>query len=334
MTSLSVIGPKSGLAVQIESLQGWPELANVEAEAALLGGLMIDNSTLSIALAVDLQEGHFFEPVHGRIYSAITHSISLDEIATPVTLRPRFEDDPAIKQLGGVSYLAQLTGSGAALIGIKSFAKQVRDLARLRQVREALLGTLSDVNDLSEYQSLPDIFAKLDQAAVEATAIPAETKSDTVLNAWDKTMNRLDEVRDGKIEPAMKVDGLPDWNKLLAGGMREGQLIVLAGRPGMGKTATVGTIAASCARAGLGTLFYTREMSTDELMERMITDVCFDYGHSFTYENLKRGKVSPSHRHKINDTRERSNSSRLSSSTICSCLKVTLARTIKMQRWE
>src|SRR5690348_17498378 len=89
---------------------------NVEAEAALLGALMIDNRLVE-DVQLKLRPDHFFEPLHGRIYEAILKMTDANRVANPVTLRPLFDSDENIKELGGPAYLAQLTGSGAAVIG-------------------------------------------------------------------------------------------------------------------------------------------------------------------------------------------------------------------------
>src|SRR5919107_961143 len=91
---------------------------NIEAEAALLGALMIDNRLVE-DIQLRLKPHHFFEPLHGRIY----------------------EGDEAMKEVGGPAYLAQLTGSGAAVIGARDFAAQIYDLALLR----ALVGVGRDM---------------------------------------------------------------------------------------------------------------------------------------------------------------------------------------------
>src|SRR6476660_5645153 len=106
---------------------------NVEAEAALLGALMIDNRLVE-DVQLKLRADHFFEPLHGRIYEAILRLTDRNMIANPVTLKPLFEADEAMKQVGGPSYLAQLTGSGAALIAARDFAHQIYDLALLRSL--------------------------------------------------------------------------------------------------------------------------------------------------------------------------------------------------------
>jgi replicative DNA helicase len=101
---------------------------NVEAEAALLGALMIDNR-LAEDIQLKLRPDHFYEPLHGRIYEQILRLIDRNMIASPVTLRPLFDADEEMKELGGPAYLAQLTGSGAAIIGARDFAEQIYDLA-------------------------------------------------------------------------------------------------------------------------------------------------------------------------------------------------------------
>ncbi|TAJ25661.1 MAG: replicative DNA helicase, partial [Bosea sp. (in: a-proteobacteria)] len=85
---------------------------NIEAEAALLGAMMLDNR-IAEDVQVRLRSDHFFEPLHGRIYEAILKLVDRNMLATPVTLRPMFEGDVGMRELGGPAYLAQLTGSGA-----------------------------------------------------------------------------------------------------------------------------------------------------------------------------------------------------------------------------
>ena len=77
---------------------------NVEAEAALLGALMIDNRLVE-DVQLKLRPHHFFEPLHGRIYESILRLTDKNMVANPVTLRPSFEADEAMKELGGPAYL-------------------------------------------------------------------------------------------------------------------------------------------------------------------------------------------------------------------------------------
>src|SRR5688500_18349741 len=121
LASLTLVEPPQG---------GAPILPhNVEAEGALLGALMIDNRLIE-DIALKLRADHFYEPLHGRIFEQIRRLIDKNMLATPVTLRPIFEADEEMKELGGPAYLAQLTGSAAPIIGAKDFAEQIYDLAQ------------------------------------------------------------------------------------------------------------------------------------------------------------------------------------------------------------
>ena len=113
---------------------------NIEAEAALLGALMIDNRLVE-DVQIKLKPHHFFEPLHGRIYEAILRMTDKNMVANPVTLKPIFEADEPMREVGGPAYLAKLTGSGAAVIGARDFAAQIYDLALLR----ALIGVGRDL---------------------------------------------------------------------------------------------------------------------------------------------------------------------------------------------
>ena len=91
--------------------------ANLEAEAAFLGAVLIDNRVLE-ELPVPLQPAHFFEPLHARIFERIQVLIDKQMVVTPVTLKPYFETDPAIVELGGTGYLARRGLAQRAIVGI------------------------------------------------------------------------------------------------------------------------------------------------------------------------------------------------------------------------
>ena len=88
---------------------------NIEAEAALLGALMIDNRVAE-DVQMKLRPEHFFEPVHGRIYETILKLLDRNMVASPVTLKPMLDQDAALKEHGGSAYLVQLASSGASLV--------------------------------------------------------------------------------------------------------------------------------------------------------------------------------------------------------------------------
>ena len=158
---------------------------NVEAEAALLGALMIDNR-IAEDVQIKIKAEHFFEPLHGRIYDAIMKLLDRDMIANPVTLKPMLDQDPALKELGGAAYLAQLTGNGAALIGARDFAAQIYDLALLRQLvsvgRELVenaLDTSEDVNPREQIEAAEVALYKVSEGEGESGSVKSFLSAST-----------------------------------------------------------------------------------------------------------------------------------------------------------
>lgn len=269
---------------------------NVEAEAALLGALMIDNRLVSDIMW--LPKEAFWEQVHGRIYAAICDEVAKGGVANPITIKPRFASDAALEELGGAKYLATLTGSGAAMIGAKQFAQQILDLYQRRELVLSLQEGIERALDTSKGEPFSALIETVDEAVNKvAVASPSHGKHVASLDkAWDAMIARYDAILAGGVRPGLRVDGLDDFNDLTGGGMNDGDLIVIAGRPGMGKSAVAVTIASSCARANIGTQFFSLEMSKEQLIERQVTDICYDYhGSSFTYAALKKGKLATPH---------------------------------------
>ncbi|WP_380874719.1 replicative DNA helicase [Sphingomonas sp. DBB INV C78] len=264
-----------------------PEMPrNVEAEAALLGALMIDNR-LCEDVQVKLRADHFHEPIHGRIYEAILKLVDRNMVANPVTLRPMFESDEAMKELGGPGYLAQLTGSGAALIGARDFATQIYDLALLRELIgvgrtmvESALDTSEDVDPKSQIEAAEVALYRVAEEGGETGSVKsfAQATKAAVENA-ERALNSGGHV-------SGITTGLDTVNARV-GGLHRSDLIILAGRPGMGKTSLATNIAFNAAirrvrdredgiddakSVGAGVAFFSLEMSADQLATRILAE--------------------------------------------------------------
>src|SRR5436853_545110 len=219
---------------------------NIEAEAALLGALMIDNR-LAEDIQLKLKPLHFFEPLHGRIYEAILRLTDSNRIASPVTLKPLFESDDGMKEVGGPSYLAQLTGSGAAVIGARDFATQIYDLALLRALvgvgRELVEGALDTSEDVAPLAQIERAETELYRVAEEGGA---EGKAKSFGEAAMASIRNAEVAlnRGGGLTGI--TTGIKGLNALI-GGLQRSELIIVAGRPGMGKTALATNMAFSAA---------------------------------------------------------------------------------------
>src|SRR5277367_6085903 len=108
---------------------------NLEAEQALLGALLVNNATYH-RVSEFLRPEYFFEPVHQRIYEAAEKLIERGQIASPVTLKPFFEQDGALSDIGGARYLAQLAASVVTIINAADYGRQIYDLHLRRQLIE------------------------------------------------------------------------------------------------------------------------------------------------------------------------------------------------------
>jgi replicative DNA helicase len=280
---------------------GTPALPqNIEAEAALLGALMIDNRLVE-DVGMKLRPHHFFEPLHGRIYEAILRLTDTNRVANPVTLKPLFETDEGMKEVGGPAYLAQLTGSGAAVIGARDFAGQIYDLALLRALvgvgRELVEGALDTSEDVAPLAQIERAESELYKVAEEGGA---EGKAKSFAEATKEALRVAEAALNSGGGLSGITTGLSDLNARM-GGLHRSDLIILAGRPGMGKTSLATNIAFSAATrflqdqadgidpsrsAGAPVAFFSLEMSADQLATRILAEQS-----EVTGEQIRSGKI-------------------------------------------
>jgi replicative DNA helicase len=281
---------------------GSPSLPqNVEAEAALLGALMIDNRLVE-DVQLKLRPDHFFEPLHGRIYESILRMTDANRVANPVTLRPLFESDESIKEVGGPAYLAQLTGSGAAVIGARDFAQQIYDLALLRALvgvgRDLVEGALDTSEDVAPLAQIERAETELYKVAEEGGA---EGKAKAFSEATKEALEMAERALNSGGHLSGFTTGLESLNSKI-GGLHKSDLIIVAGRPGMGKSSLATNIAFSASQrllrdredgiepaksAGTAVALFSLEMSADQLATRILAEQS-----EISSENLRMGRIS------------------------------------------
>ncbi|MEQ1688766.1 MAG: replicative DNA helicase [Sphingopyxis sp.] len=275
--------------------------ANVEAEAAFLGACLLDNRVLE-DLPVPLASAHFYEPLHGRIFERIQHVTGNNLLASPVTLKPYFDADEAMKALGGPGYLAQLTGSGASLIGARDFARQIHDLALLRELVSVGRTLVTRATDTSETL---DPAAQIEEAE---TALYRVSGGDAELGQA-RSLGQAVTLAVAGVEKALNsgghlsgvTTGLDSINAKI-GGLHASDLIILGGRPGMAKTSLATNIAFAAAERwlrdkedgiaddknmGAKAVFFSLEMSADQLATRILAEQS-----GISSESLRMGRIS------------------------------------------
>jgi replicative DNA helicase len=257
------------------------ELFNIEAEQAVLGTIILNNEYLNRVIEF-LRPNHFYDIAHQKIYAQILHNIDqVQIIANQVTLRQFFESESAVKAVGGASYLPTLLSAASTIIDIADYGRLINDLALKREL--VMVGE-DIVNDAynSDKKTSGTQQIEIAESKLFALADGGDNRSDfraisvSVKETLDKTI--IARQRDSHISGVST--GLADLDKILSG-MQQSDLIILAGRPSMGKTALGINIAFnSCkflnkdATQKRAVGFFSLEMSSDQLAARILSMEC------------------------------------------------------------
>ena len=268
---------------------------NAEAEQGLLGAILTNNKAYE-KVGEFLKPEHFYDPVHSRIFETIHTLIQRGDIADPVTLKPYFEGDPALESVGGVGYLSELAGSVISVINSEHYGRIIHDMYLRRQlidmgedmVNEAYSHNLEG----AALEQIEDAEKKLfDLATTGDIQGGFQPFSQSLRVAIDMAQEAFQ--RDSQVTGV--TTGLIDLDRKL-GGLHPSDLLILAGRPSMGKTALATNIAFAAAKAhlrtdgkeGAGVAFFSLEMSAEQLATRILADEA-----QVASEKIRRGDLKP-----------------------------------------
>jgi replicative DNA helicase len=220
---------------------------NFEAEQALLGAILMSNRALE-NLTEFLRSEHFADPLHGRIYDACTTLTARNQIASPVTLKHYFGEDPDLKEQGGDEYLVRLVGAVVSVRNAEDYGRLVYELAQ----RRAMIGMgedlVNDAFDTSSGTATAEVLERHEAALTRLNSQSGETKVSSFSEAVDGAVCEAEAVfkADGRLRGL--TTGLTDLDRKM-GGLHPTDLIILAGRPSMGKSALAHNIAENAARS-------------------------------------------------------------------------------------
>ena len=259
---------------------------SVEAEQALLGALLINNDVFPRVADV-VKAADFYDPVHVRVFDAIASKINRGELASPVTLKVYFDGDEGLAALGGPAYLARMGGAAISIFAARDYAKQVRDLAAKRRLADALDRAKAELMDAARDCSAAIGIVEAHALAEQASG--AMGSSEIVSFAAAITAAVTDEInaRTGEGPQPMR-SGIPALDAML-GGFYPGDLVILAGRPGMGKSSVALSFALNAARAGHGVALASLEMTPASLGMRAIAEGTDRIGRGVPYADARRG---------------------------------------------
>ena len=263
---------------------------NLEAEQALLGILLFSNEAHRQVHDLVTAED-FSEPYHQRIYALVGRLIVAGKLAEPATIQNDLAPDPAFEHFGGLPYLRRLWDAAPPANTIRAYAEQIADTAVRRRLIKMATETLTSARDPehSGYSAVAKARAELEEA--ERGAAPEDA---LFVSAWDAAQARMDrlelEVATGK--PKGVQTGLSSIDKRL-GGLLPGSVIVMAGRPGMGKTALLGNVLYGAALRNPSKLFagFSLEMDTDQLNDRALSRLTVEEDQPVSFSDI--AKVQP-----------------------------------------
>lgn len=259
---------------------------SIEAEQQLLGALLTNNDVYD-KIASIITPKHFYDPVHARIFETAAARIAKNNLASPVTLKAFFEDDDGLKELGGPAYLARLAGAAISAFAVRDYAQLIYDLAIRRDL--IALG-----QEISAKAARVDVASEPKEQIVEAEqqlyklAEQGQTESgfQSFLKAVTDAVNVANAAYQREGGLAGIATDLIDMDKML-GGLHKSDLLILAGRPSMGKTSLATNIAYNVAKAykrgklqdgsegavdGGVVGFFSLEMSAEQLAGRILAE--------------------------------------------------------------
>jgi replicative DNA helicase len=267
---------------------------NLEAEQALLGALLIDNRSIEQVNEI-ITGAHFFMPVHTRIFDAILKLADRGQQASPVTLKNYFETDSDLSGVGGAEYLVDLAASVVSVINARDYARTIYELHLRRNLitlgEDIVNDSYSHTLDANAQDTIETAEARLFSLA-ESGQVRGNftTLRDSVLVAIEHAEKAFK--TDGHVTGI--TSGLLDIDKKL-GGFQNSDLLILAGRPSMGKTAMAVNFGYNAARTyaksggaeGAIVGIFSLEMSADQLATRILADRSGISGDAIRKGNIK-----------------------------------------------
>ncbi len=271
---------------------------SVEAEQGLLGAILINNQAYE-KISDFLVPQHFFDPLHARIFDGICKIIERGQVANPVTLKPFFETDPDMGQLGGTQYLARLAASIGSIVNVYDYGRLIHDLHMRRQLIGIGEDMVNEAYDPKVEATASEQVESCEQKLFELSKTGnVEGGFQPLSQALTNAINTAQAAHknDGRISGV--ATGFADIDKKM-GGLHNSDLIILAGRPSMGKTALATNIAFNVARRfgqenrnntkekPKTVAFFSLEMSAEQLANRIISEES-----GISSELIRRGAIN------------------------------------------
>ncbi len=283
----------------VDKIQDTPDqtlgVSNIEAEQALLGALLIDNKMFD-RVSEFLKPEYFSDSAHAFIFSAITTMQERGDVADPITLSKYLAEKSDDEKKVNSDYLVDLVASVVSINNAVDYARMIYDLYLRRQLIHFGVETITDAKSYDVDSSAP---AQIEAAEQKLFELAGSGQTEGGFMNFSSALNQAIEIAEIAYKNDSKIigvtTGLRDLDKWL-GGLHSSDLIIIAGRPSMGKTALATNIAYNAAKAklfekdsGASVAFFSLEMSSEQLATRIIAQEC-----SISSDRIRRGEVKSS----------------------------------------
>lgn len=242
---------------------------NLDAEASLLGAMLLDETPVGLAIERQLEPIDFYKPAHGHIYGAIKALSAIGEAIDAVTVSEELRRNNLLDDMGGLNFLLELQNATPSISSASRYINIVRDTAILRR----LIKGASDIADLG-YSAPADIRIAIDKAEQIVFDIGDEQITDSLQKLHELT-SEVTAILEARFDSGTDITGVrTGYTKLdkLLSGLQPGTLNIVGARPAMGKSAFALGMAVTAARTtNRPVLFFSLEMSATELTQRILS---------------------------------------------------------------
>jgi replicative DNA helicase len=240
---------------------------NLDAEKSLLGAMMLSADAAGTGLGM-VKPDDFYRQAHARVYQAVEHLFSRGEPVDVVTVAARLEATSELEQVGGKSYLLDIVNTVPLAGNVGQYATIVKRTSMLRR----LIHAATHIAALG-YEAPDDVDEVVEEAEkliFEVTNERVETAFRPIDELLTEGWHKLEELYQRQEHLTGVTSGYPSLDKVLAG-LHRGDLIILAARPSVGKTALALNIAVNAAQAGVTVGMFSLEMSAEQLVMRILS---------------------------------------------------------------
>ena len=267
--------------------------ANLEAEQALLGSILVNNDIIDEVSTI-ITPSVFYDPGHIKIYEVIQNLNNKGMIANPITLKNFFEKDNMLNEVGGTEYLVKITRFSGSTKQAVDYAKIIHEMYLRRELVLISNKLSSDtINASLEEQNAESIIEDTEKSLFDLAERGSFSRSFLKFNqALDQTIQMATQAMQNDQGIVGVPTGLTDLDEKL-GGLHKSDLIIIAGRPSMGKTALATNIAYNAAQNILkrqeksSVAFFSLEMSSEQLSTRILSEQA-----KIKSDDIRRGKVT------------------------------------------